>query len=174
MVLQSIANFSAKLHVPIMYGLIKYFEDSGQDFYNLWNKMPKINQQSVDKLAKLLRKMMCYFAGAVFSFYTIYGYSNMQDPDIPLWFNLYYAIVWPLFALVTLYGYFDFYLFGVCLIVCVSHTANTEIIKIRTNVIQNFSDYKEEGEKTILKNFSNDILRTRLRLSKVYKYIGRF
>ena len=63
--------------------------------------------------------------------------------------------------------------FGICLIVCVSHTANTEIIKIRTNVIQKFSDYKEEGEKTILKNFSNDFLRTSVKLSKVYKYIGK-
>ena len=74
-------------------------------------------------------------------------YSNMQDPDIPLWFNLYYAIVWSFFALVMLYGYFNFYMFGICLIVCVSHTANTEIIKIRTNVIQNFSDYKRKAKR---------------------------
>ena len=72
-----------------------------------------------------------------------------------------------------LYGYFNFYLFGICLIVCVSHTANTEIIKIRTNIIQKFSDYKEEGEKTILKNFSNDFLRTSVKLSKVYEHIGK-
>ena len=94
--------------------------------------------------------------------------STMQDPDIPLWFNIYTAVVWPLFALLMLYGYGNFFLFGICLIVCISHAANTEIIKIRTNVIQKLSDYKEEGEKTILKNFCYDFLRTSVKLSKVY------
>merc|ERR1711871_1124597 len=116
---------------------------------------------------------MRFFAGGVVLNVAATVYTNMQDPNIPLWFHLYFAVVWSSLALVVLYGYFNFYVFGICLIVCISHTANTEIIKIRTNVIQNFSDYKEEGEKTILKNFSNDILRTRLRLSKVYKCIGK-
>ena len=149
--LPSIANFvSQVVCIPIMYGLIKYFEDSGQNFYNLWNKMPQVNQQSVDKIAKSLRKMMCYFAGAVFLFTLFAVYGSIQDPAIPNWFILYNAIVFPFFALLMLYGYGNFFLFGICLIVCISHAANTEIIKIRTNVIQKFSDYKEEGEKIIL------------------------
>ena len=159
--------------IPILYGTYKYFDDAGEDFYNLWKSLSKEKQQQVDKLSNFFRKLMRFFAGGLVLLGGVALYSTMQDPDRPLWFKLYYPIVFSLLALVVLYGYFNFYLFGLCLIVCVSHTANTEIIKIRTNIIQEFSDYKGEGEKTMLKNFSNDFLRTSVKLSKVYKYIGK-
>ena len=158
--------------IPTLYGTYKYFDDAGEDFYNLWKSLSKEKQQRVEKLSNHFENLCVFLQEAVVLFVGATVYSRMQDPDIPLWFNLYFAIVWPLFALVVLYG-FNFFVFGICLIVCVSHTANTEIIKIRTNIIQKFSDYKGEGEKTILKNFSNDILRTSVKLSKVYKYIGK-
>ena len=133
--------------IPILYGTYKYFDDAGEDFYNLWKSLSKEKQQQVDKLSNFFRKLMRFFAGGVVLIVGVTVYSNMQDPDIPLWFNLYFAVVWSLFALVMLYGYFNFYVFGICLIVCISHTANTEIIKIRTNIIQNFQIIKGKAKR---------------------------
>ncbi len=158
--------------IPILYGTYKYFDDAGEDFYNIWKYLLKEKQQSVDKLSIFFRKLIFFFAGSIMVLTVATILSTMQD-DIPLWANIYTAVVWPLFALLMVYGYGNFYMFGICLIVCVSHAANTEIIKIRTNVIQKFSDYKEEGEKIILKKLANDFLRTSAKLSKVYKHIGK-
>eukprot|EP00943_MAST-04B_sp_MAST-4B-sp1_P003619 g3619.t1 len=159
--------------IAMLYGLIKYFEDSGQNFYNLWSSMPKAKQQSVDNLAKVLRKLLFYFAGFIVLFTVLFVYNSIQDAAIPNWLILYNAIVTTFFALQIVYGYGNVGAFGICLIVCVSHAANREIMKIRTNVIQKLSNYKEEGEKIILKNFSNDFRLASAKLSKGYKYIGK-
>ena len=79
-------------------------------FYNLWKSLSKEKQQQVDKLSNFFRKLMRFFAGGVVLNVAATVYSNMQDPNIPLWFHLYIAVVWSSLALLMLYGYFNFYL----------------------------------------------------------------
>ena len=73
--------------IPILYGTYKYFDDAGEDFYNLWKSLSKEKQQQVDKLSNFFRKLMRFFAGGVVLNVAATVYTNMQDPNIPLWFH---------------------------------------------------------------------------------------
>ena len=92
--LNSISNLIVNVAcIPILYGTYKYFDDAGEDFYNLWKYLSKGKQQRVDKLSNFFQKLMCFFAGGLVLNVAATVYSNVQNPDIPLWFNLYFAIV---------------------------------------------------------------------------------
>ena len=92
--LNSISNLIVNVAcIPILYATYKYFDDAGEDFYNIWKYLSKEKQQRVDKLSNFFRKLMRFFNSIYswtgrnqryLSFLSVYQVRIQWSPLFPL------------------------------------------------------------------------------------------
>jgi hypothetical protein len=161
----------------IIFYIYKYFDDQGENFYQLWRHL---SVQKRKKSSKVLRyitriiKIWACFMWLVFTIIVLLLVFGWFYPTMEAWFRVYEASFY--FSIVWNLTWGGLYCFGLTfyLIAIISSAASEKINQISSETIDRLTDYShmEEGEIDVLKELTRKCKVAELQLQKGYKTVG--